>query len=115
MHEFSIIKNIIGEIERVALENRLCRVNDVFLQVGQLRQVVPDFMVFAFNEVCSGTVAKGATLHIEWVPVTVRCRDCLQTFNPQDNVFVCDRCQSANLDTLKGKEIILRSVYGETS
>jgi hydrogenase nickel incorporation protein HypA/HybF len=112
MHELSIIQNIFPIIEKVAKENHLKVVNKVFLKVGGLRQVVLEFMSFAFATVAKGTIAENAELIIELIPVAARCKKCQQQFTVDGNVYVCPHCDGADLEILTGKEIVLESVEG---
>lgn len=114
MHELKIIQDIFPIIENVAKENHLKSINKVFLQVGGLRQVVPEFLQFAFVTVAKDTiVAIGAELIIEAIPITARCKHCQKQFTVGENIYVCPHCDSSDLEILTGKEIILESIDGE--
>jgi hydrogenase nickel incorporation protein HypA/HybF len=75
MHEFTLIQNIFTTILNVAADNQLKRITKVTLHVGRLRQVVPDFLQFAFATTAKNTIAEGATLEIEHIPITVLCQN----------------------------------------
>ena len=61
----------------------------------------------------STTVAEGAELHIEQVPVKILCHACGQQFIVEGNVYVCQNCSSTNVEILAGKEFILESISGD--
>ena len=48
----------------------------VNVQVGQLRQVVPETLSYCWTIVCEGGELDGSRLAIESIPVVVRCADC---------------------------------------
>lgn len=113
MHELNIIQNIFPIIENAAQKNHLKVVNKVFLQVGGMRQVVAEFLSFAFATIAKGTIAENAELIVESIPVTAHCKKCQQPFTIGENTYICPHCDSADLEILTGKEIILESVEGE--
>jgi len=112
MHELKIIQDVFPIIENVAKENHLKSVTKVVLQVGALRQVIPEFLQFAFATIAKDTVAAGGELIIESIPITARCKTCLKQFTIEENVYICPHCNSSDFEILTGKEIILESVDG---
>lgn len=115
MHELKIIQDVFPIIENVAKKNHLVSINKVFLQVGSLRQVIFEFLQFAFVTVAKDTIAAGAELIIEEIPITARCKSCQKQFNVGENIYICPYCDKVNLEILTGKEIILSGIDGETN
>lgn len=114
MHEFSIMQSIFKLIKDVAVKNNLIKIDKVVLKIGKLRQVFPDFLQFAFETVSQNTIAKGAALIIEEVPITMCCKSCQKEFMVEHNAYICPSCGAAKLELLTGKEILIASVAGET-
>ncbi|MFQ6102558.1 MAG: hydrogenase maturation nickel metallochaperone HypA, partial [Anaerolineae bacterium] len=52
------------------------RITDIYLQVGRMSLVVPEFVEFYFQYLSQGTLAEGAKLHFEIVPIEITCLDC---------------------------------------
>ena len=102
MHELSIA----GFVLDVALQNAAGqRVTRVELQVGRLRQVVPDALSFAFELLARGTAAEGATLAIEDVGIVGACRACGEE-SPQAGLPLrCAACGGLALAVLRGEEL----------
>ena len=115
MHELSLIQNIFATILKIAADNQLQRITKVTLQIGQLRQVVPEFLQFAFTATAKDTIAAEAQLVIEHIPITVLCQSCSQKFTVTENIYICPYCQSTKLEILSGKEIIIASIEGMKS
>ncbi|CAL7959775.1 Hydrogenase maturation factor HypA [Gammaproteobacteria bacterium] len=113
MHELKIIQDVFPIIENVAKENRLKSVTKVVLQVGALRQVIHEFLQFAFATVAKDTIAASAELIIESIPITARCKACHKQFTVGENTYICPYCDSSDLEILTGKEVILESIDGE--
>jgi len=114
MHEFSIMQGVFKLLEDIAVENNLIKINKVMLKIGKLRQVFPDFFQFAFENISQDTMASGAELIIEEIPITMRCQLCKQKFAVERSTYICPACEATKLDLLTGKEVLIASVEGET-
>ena len=113
MHEFNIIQNIFPALEKIANENHLKSIEKVTLQVGKLRQIVPETLQFAFKTLAINTLAHSAELIIEEIPISFSCTSCQKTFIVEDHIYICPFCESLELKIVSGKEIILASVDGK--
>ena len=113
MHELGIITNLFEIIEEVAAEHKLVTINTVKLKLGKLQQIVPEMLSFAFETVAQGTKAEGATLEVDYVPISMRCNGCQQEFIVDDHIYICPECAETSLIMLTGMEIILESVEGD--
>ncbi len=113
MHELGIISNIFKIIEQVAEENKLIKITKVQVKLGQLQQIVPETLAFAFEAVAKGTKAESAVLDVEYVPVKMKCNQCGDEFFVEEHVYICPECSETGLTMLQGMEIILESVEGD--
>ncbi len=102
----SLIEQVVEEADR----NGLAKVNEVEIEAGVLREVVPNMMHAAFEAVKEGTVAQEATLIITEIPAKAECRECQHTFHPERDNFLCPKCNKADVNVLEGDEIILKSM-----
>ena len=69
MHEVSLMQDTVIIATRQAREAGAQRIHRVAMKVGALSGAVPETLEFAFEIVAKGTIAEGATLDIERVPV----------------------------------------------
>jgi hydrogenase nickel incorporation protein HypA/HybF len=113
MHELGIIQSIFTTVEQVATENKLKSISKVVLKVGALRQIVPEFLQYAFTSVTEGTIAQAAKLEIEIVPITAKCSNCGAEFGIEEHVYACPKCESAAVKIITGKEIVIENIEGE--
>src|SRR5947208_16263808 len=102
MHELSVASAVLGIVERHADGRRVARVE---LKVGHLRQVVPSALELAFELVAHGTLAEGAELEIEKVPVRVACRSCVAESRADEFPLACASCGSLDVDVVAGDEL----------
>ncbi|MEG2072223.1 MAG: hydrogenase maturation nickel metallochaperone HypA [Oscillospiraceae bacterium] len=112
MHELGIMKDVLETALRVASENKGKRVTKVTLKVGVLSGVLPNYMASFFELIAKGTAAEGAQVIIENEAAVFLCRDCgkkttFQQFGPD---FICEHCDSTNLQLLQGKTFQIVSV-----
>jgi hydrogenase nickel incorporation protein HypA/HybF len=113
MHELSIIHNIINIIEYISQKAGLVKITRVVLQVGELRQIVPHVMQFAFEAASKDTMAEKAALELETIPLRVRCKACGRESGVENNVFICAHCGDTSLDVIEGEELIIKHIEGE--
>ncbi len=102
MHELSIAA---AAVEICRAESDGGRVVRVELEVGRLRQVVPDALAFAFELVAQGTPVEGAELVIHEVPVRVACADCAVEAEVSAFPLACARCGSLAVEVVGGEEL----------
>jgi hydrogenase nickel incorporation protein HypA/HybF len=86
------------------------RIHRIMMQVGALSGAVPETLEFAFEIVAKGTLAEGATLEIERIPVCCYCLTCDLEFEPSDFVCECTRCGRPSTDLRRGRELRLTSL-----
>jgi hydrogenase nickel incorporation protein HypA/HybF len=115
MHELSVCQALIEQVERVARQNEASRVLSIVITVGPLSGVEPQLLEHAYPLAAAGTVAEHATLTIETVPVSVRCRTCGATTDAQANRIVCGACGDWQVDVVGGEEMILKQVEIEAA
>src|SRR5690606_38912672 len=82
-------------------------IHRIGLRVGALSGVVPEALEFAFELVVRGTIAEGARLELEPVPVRCSWPDCGLEFLPDVPCFECPRCRRPDARLLRGRELEL--------
>jgi len=113
MHEFSIMQNMLTQLDDIAQKNHLVSIQQVTIRIGELRQCSPELLTFAFETLTETTLAKNAKLVIEFIPITIQCASCHQEFSVNNRCFICPHCQGTQLQIIHGKELILASIEGE--
>ncbi|MDP8211953.1 MAG: hydrogenase maturation nickel metallochaperone HypA [Candidatus Zapsychrus exili] len=113
MHEMSIAAEILDQVIEQAKVNNLVRVSEVTLEVGFLKQVVPELMIIAFESITTDTIVERARLKIVEVPSIAKCNECSYSFEPKINNFLCPKCERADVNVISGNDIILKAIFGE--
>ncbi|MGK7873138.1 MAG: hydrogenase maturation nickel metallochaperone HypA [Xenococcaceae cyanobacterium] len=110
MHEVSIMEQTL----EIALENArnqgAQKIHRLKMRIGAMSGVVPEALEFAFDVVTQGTIAQGAKLEIETVPVICYCSHCHLEFQPPDLFYECPQCGQLSPQILAGREIELTSL-----
>ncbi len=115
MHELSIAASMLDGVLRAAEQAGATRIETVEVEVGVMRQVVPEALCVAWEAVRTETIADRAVLKIEEVPAQAECRRCGQCFEPDiDCSFWCAHCEQADVRIIRGNDIVLRSVTCQT-
>lgn len=110
MHELSVCQSIISQLESIAAEHGATSITVVHVQIGPLSGVEAPLLKNAWTIARSNTVAAGATLEIEEMPITIRCTVCEKESSAQANRMVCDHCGAWQTRLISGDEMLLRSV-----
>ena len=110
MHELGLTKELVDLVTAKAAEAGAQRVVSVSLAIGAMSGVEADAVSFCFEVVAKDTIAEGARLEIERIPLTLACRACGVTA-PVDDVFtVCAKCGSTEVSIIAGHEFTVRSM-----
>jgi hydrogenase nickel incorporation protein HypA/HybF len=75
--------------------------------------VEPDALRFAFEILKHDTVAAGAELEIERLPIVFYCRDCENDYIAEMDDLRCPVCMKADNTIKQGREMIIKTITGE--
>ena len=114
MHEMSIAMELLDTVLAVAAEHHAASVEEVVLQAGVMKLIVPEALEMAWTAATAGTVAEGSRLNLTEIPLKARCRRCACEFQPEIDRFACPGCGEADVDIIEGDDIILRSMTCRT-
>ncbi len=110
MHEVGLMQSTLDiALERAAQEGAH-RIHRLRMRVGPLSGVVPEALEFAFDVLAQGTMAEGAVLEVERVPILCYCPACRLEFQPEDLFCECPRCRQVNIEVRRGRELELASL-----
>ncbi len=107
MHELSICMSIAKIADRAAAGRPVER---VCVDIGHLRQVVPDTLVHSWDMVVFGTVLEGVPLEVRAVPAVIECRQCGAHTELDEPIFRCAACGSTETTVVSGDELFVTSL-----
>lgn len=105
MHEVSLMRNLLRTVEEVRISEGGGPVKVIHLRIGEMSGVNRDALSFAFEVLSKGTASEGGRLEFEHVPLRVSCKECGIEFHPEEFVFRCSACGSAEIEILAGREM----------
>ncbi len=109
MHEQSLTKSLLRQVDEIRRRHGSPRVSEVRVEVGPLSGVEPLLLASAFEQLAPEGAAAGATLVIDEVALLARCKQCRHKFEVVDFVFRCPQC-GGNCQVTDGDTIQLVSV-----
>ncbi len=110
MHELSIAEGIIGIVrDSVELADGE-RVRTVEIVAGELNGIVRETLEFCFEYASKDTILEGATLVMEVVPITGRCKGCGTEFAIEKYEFTCPQCAATDIEVTSGQELYVKQV-----
>ena len=114
MHELSMVSAVVSNLEILAKKHQLTRIQEITLEIGKMRAVVPELLLEAFEQLAKDTPYEGATLHIEEIDVDLECRNCEKHIETEDSLLKgCPSCGSHRIRCLTGNELKIKTIAGE--
>lgn len=111
MHELSIAIDLIDAASGRAREEGAQRIRAMYLRIGPLSGVVIRALESAFRVASQGTLADGALLDVEQVPLTLYCASCDATKAAADVYsFCCPDCGTPTSDVRSGRELEVKAL-----
>jgi hydrogenase nickel incorporation protein HypA/HybF len=110
MHEFSIARSLMKQVEAIALREGAERVSSMTIRVGEFSGIDPDLLQSAVTTLADQGRTRNCALNISRVPLTARCAACADVFVVSHFRFVCPSCASTETEIVSGEELILDSV-----
>lgn len=114
MHEIGLMQDMVETALERATTAGARHIQRMTVRVGADSGVVPDVIIFAFEVATRETIAEGAELCIEDVPVRCFCPVCALEFTPANALHECPRCNRLGADVRSGREFELAALEIET-
>uniref|UniRef100_A0A7C3J4G6 Hydrogenase maturation factor HypA n=1 Tax=Candidatus Methanomethylicus mesodigestus TaxID=1867258 RepID=A0A7C3J4G6_9CREN len=118
MHELSLAVNVVDYLTKLAKEQRLSEVNEVYIEIGDLTHINGSQLKFSLKMASEGTVAQGAKFFVRRRRASMKCNACGKSSKIDmkgmlsDYEFRCPRCKSKEVEFEQGKELVLKRVKG---
>lgn len=113
MHELSVVDGILKVVLRHAAVNKVEKVVAVNLRIGDLTDLVDEWVQRYFDFLSKDTIAAGAMLNIERSPVILHCESCGKDFPVQlreTKKFICPACGGESCSLISGREFYIKNI-----
>ena len=113
MHELVIVEGILDVVVPEARKHGANQILSIRLKVGELSGVIPECVREYFTVAARGTMAEGAKVLIDPLPIRIRCRDCRGENEIRRGMDACPVCGSRQFRIISGREYYIESVEAE--
>lgn len=110
MHELGVIIEVVNQVETLAKENDVEKIDTLVLQIGELSSMVPQYIKKLYPVAVDGTILQDSKLEIEIIPGNGLCRECNQVFNLLKEKGICPNCRSKEFELLSGKGFFIKEI-----
>lgn len=107
MHELSLCKAIADTAIGHAGGRTVERIS---LQIGHLRQVVPETLQSCWQMRSANGPMSDCVLDVDYVPATIDCRACSETTRLDQPMLRCGACDSTDVVLTSGDEFLILSI-----
>ena len=113
MHEFSLCESILEIVTEQTRRQGFSRVRRVWLEIGELANVEPEALRFAFEAARRETLAAEAELEIITLPGRAWCPDCAQPVAVSQPFDPCPGCGGFHWRLTGGNELRIKELEVE--
>ena len=113
MHELSVMESILNIALKHARMHEASRILGIGLRVGEMSDLVDEWMQRYFDYLSKDTLAAGALLKIERTPVIFECESCGTAFPvPLKEIrdATCPECRGDKTRFKSGREFIIKNI-----
>lgn len=114
MHEMSFVRPLVEIVLDECARHGAASVRRVYLSVGEMLDVLEEYVPGLFRYLARGTAAADAEVVIRRVPFYVRCNDCGEIFRidvHDKGTWACPRCHARQHYRLfSGRELRIDSI-----
>lgn len=113
MHELAITEGIMGAAVPAAKEAGAKKILEIRLKIGELSGVMPECINEYFNVISKGTIAEGALIKVEKIPVSIKCPGCGFEGTIDRKKIRCPKCGGIDFKITAGREYFVDSLEVE--
>ena len=136
MHEWALAESIITAAVDAAEKEKLEKITEIIIQIGELQQIEQDIFEFALKEIMNtmGAKLKNTKISIETEKSMLKCKNCEHEWSFSDMkkklseneseaihfvpevAFVhtrCPKCGSPDFEITSGRGVSIKSIKGK--
>jgi hydrogenase nickel incorporation protein HypA/HybF len=136
MHEWALAESIVAAALDEASKEKLKKINEIKISIGELQQIERDIFEFALYEIIKDNdkILKNVKIKISTEKSTLKCKNCEHTWmfgdikkklNKDESEAVhfipevafvfarCQKCGSPDFEIVSGRGVSISSIKGE--
>lgn len=111
MHELGVVFHCIKQINEIAKENKVSKVNSVTIEIGEVSTVIPHYFEDCWNwAIKKEPILADSHLVVEIVDAVTHCESCGKDYPTVQFGKTCPHCGSEHTFLLKGNEIYIKQL-----
>jgi hydrogenase nickel incorporation protein HypA/HybF len=111
MHEMSTMVRLVNQAVGVMKENGAAKALKIVVEVGEMTDIVPDYLHKYFPAAIRDTPLDGAELETHIAQAEAKCLTCGTAFHPEKQYdYRCPACGGIRCRILKGRSVVLSRV-----
>ena len=111
MHELGVVFHCIKQINEIAAENNVNKINSVTIEIGEVSTVIPYYFEDCWNwAIKKEPVLVDSKLIIEKISAVTHCENCMKDYPTVEHGKTCPHCGSENTYLLQGNEIYIKQI-----
>lgn len=116
MHEMSYVIRLVNRAIETAENKGAKKVNKILVSVGEMTDVLPEYLQRYYPSAVRGTILEGSVLEVKREPVRVLCASCGEEYHPEkENGYACPACGGKEGKIMAGRGVTLEQVELEVS
>jgi len=114
MHELGLVNYVVKQVEQLADENELTKVNKVTLEFGEVSGVITTYLYGYWDWYTKKFPRmEGSKLEIETIPAITWCNNCKKTYPTIEYGKTCPYCGSGETWLQQGNEMNIKEIEAE--
>ena len=109
MHEMAIVEGILDIAFDYAAKNQSSKIEAITLKIGEMSGVEMEALNMSFEVLTKDTIAEGAKLIVNKIPLIGQCNKCNKEFHIEHYNFFCPECDGI-LILKSGRELQVESL-----
>ena len=109
MHEMAIVEGILDIAFDYAKQNQASKITTITLKIGEMSGVEIEALNMSFDVLTKDTIAEGAELIVNRIPIIGQCNKCGEKFQIEHYNFFCPQCDGI-LILKSGRELQVESL-----
>lgn len=113
MHELAVTESILRICRDEGEKRKLKCIKKINIKVGELTGLVPNAVEYYFEIISKDTLAEGAKINIEKLPIKIECRGCNYKGLLERDKSTCPICKGYNFKIVNGNDFYIDTLEVE--
>jgi hydrogenase nickel incorporation protein HypA/HybF len=111
MHELGVLVRAVRNVQAVAEQNNVTRVEKIVLEVGEVCGAIPEYLQKEFPlAILNNPMFEDCELEIKVITAKGKCQKCHKIYWLKQNKGICPFCGSDDFITNRGTELYIKEI-----